>query len=300
MSTAHTVLLVGQLPLDIELFDGVATRAVPAADGLLHFQFTRAATVPAALARIRDGGVALVLLDLAQTEGGAADTIRRLRTDGGERPVVVLAADESMGAAAMRGGAQDYLPRNRLDADLLLRTLRHALELHGLRLALCDASLVDEATGLYNRRGFDAHAERAVQLAHRKRRGLLVAFADIDDLALINEEYGHADGDRAIRAAAQLLRSSFRATDIVARTDGDEFVALLLEAAPNAADAVVERLLSRLDDYNANRDHAWPISLSIGVAGTAGDEFATLEELLARARSALTAHQLERRVRAAS
>ena len=300
MSTTQTVLLVGQLPLDIGLFDGVAARAVPSADGPLYFQFTRAATVTAALARVRDGGIGLVLLDLALVEGDATETIRRLRAEAGERPVVALAADESMGAAAVRAGAQDYLQRDHLDAELLLRTLRHALELHGLRVALRDASLQDEATGLYNRRGFDAHAERAVQLAHRKRRGLLVAYADIDDLALINEEYGHAAGDRAIRAAAQLLRSSFRATDIVARTDGDEFVALLLEAAPNAADAVVERLLTRLDDYNAHRDHAWPISLCIGVAGTAGDDFATLEELLARAHSALTAQQHERRVRAAS
>ena len=72
-------------------------------------------------------------------------------------------------------------------------------------------TLEDELTGLYNRRGFLTLAERHLKLAVRRKIGLLLLFCDVDGLKVINDTYGHAAGDRAINAAGDLLRRSFRA-----------------------------------------------------------------------------------------
>src|SRR5438309_9189690 len=93
--------------------------------------------------------------------------------------------------------------------------LRHAIERNRLHTALLDLALVDDLTGLYNRRGFLTLATRDLRLAHRGNETLLVAFADLDDLKGVNDAAGHAVGDRALRDTAALLRQTFRDSDLV-------------------------------------------------------------------------------------
>jgi diguanylate cyclase (GGDEF)-like protein len=88
---------------------------------------------------------------------------------------------------------------------------------------LYDASLKDELTGLYDRRGFLTFAEEQIKLACSGRRELLVVFADVDNLKAINDRHGHSEGDRALKKAAQVFLAVFRDTDVVARLGGDEF-----------------------------------------------------------------------------
>src|SRR5207237_1195229 len=105
--------------------------------------------------------------------------------------------DERHGLEALRAGAQDVLLNSELDGARLARALRHAIERNRLHAALLDLALVDELTGLYNRRGFLTLATRDLRVARRGDETLLVVFADLDDLKRVNDTAGHAVGDRA-------------------------------------------------------------------------------------------------------
>ena len=113
--------------------------------------------------------------------------------------------------------------------------LRHERDLHAL-------ALVDDLTGLHNRRGFTLFADQEIARARRSGRLPTLLFADLDDLKGINDVYGHASGDAAIRLVAAAFKSILRETDIVARWSGDEFVALLSDGDPSAAEQIGDRL----------------------------------------------------------
>lgn len=113
--------------------------------------------------------------------------------------------------------------------------LRYEQDLHAL-------ALVDDLTGLQNRRAFSLFAEQELARARRHGRTPVVVFADLDQLKQINDQHGHAAGDAAIRLVANALRSIFRETDIVARWSGDEFVALLVDGSKEASQMIASRL----------------------------------------------------------
>jgi diguanylate cyclase (GGDEF)-like protein len=124
-------------------------------------------------------------------------------------------------------------------------------------------SLTDVLTGLRNRRGFFVHAEHTYKVGQRQHVQSAVIFADIDGLKHVNDELGHDVGDRLIRDAARVFRSSFRGTDVVARLAGDEFVAFTLD--DEQPDAVLERIRRNLDAFNLMEERPYQVSLSTGI-----------------------------------
>jgi diguanylate cyclase (GGDEF)-like protein/PAS domain S-box-containing protein len=144
-------------------------------------------------------------------------------------------------------------------------------------------TLVDELTGLYNRRGFFALAEQQCKLAARKGRSLFVVFADMDDLKRVNDTFGHTAGDQALFETAAVLRHTFRETDVVARIGGDEFAALVLESDPDTAPVVLRRLEANLQRTNAEGTLPFEISLSVGVASFDSEDANSIDELLSLA-----------------
>lgn len=145
-------------------------------------------------------------------------------------------------------------------------------------------SLIDDLTGLYNRRGFLALGEQQVKLTQRTGHGFTLVFADLDGMKKINDTYGHKAGDQALRTVAELLKKSFRESDIIARLGGDEFTILALEDydSPEAR-AVTARLLEKLEEYRKQKDHPFDLSLSIGVVQFNPESSCSLEELIAQA-----------------
>jgi diguanylate cyclase (GGDEF)-like protein len=91
--------------------------------------------------------------------------------------------------------------------------------------ALSRLSQTDALTGLLNRRGFEARLKDAVSAARATAKGGALLYVDLDNFKQVNDRHGHAQGDAALRAAAELLRRSVRAGDLVARLGGDEFAA---------------------------------------------------------------------------
>jgi diguanylate cyclase (GGDEF)-like protein len=107
---------------------------------------------------------------------------------------------------------------------------------------LRELALRDELTGLYNRRGFMTLAEHQLKAHYRKGRHMALFFADLDGLKRVNDTWGHAAGDDAIRTTAGLLNETFRAEDIVARLGGDEFVVLAPGCSVHDARGLADRL----------------------------------------------------------
>ena len=146
-----------------------------------------------------------------------------------------------------------------------------------------ELSLADELTGLRNRRGFFILAEPQLHLARRLGRPAALYFGDLDGLKRINDELGHAAGDRALADIATILRSTFRETDVIARLGGDEFVVLALESAGVDTDASLARLEENLDQYNRHTGQPFRLAMSVGVAHCTPDSTESLSDLVRRA-----------------
>ena len=140
-------------------------------------------------------------------------------------------------------------------------------------------SLTDELTGLYNRRGFFTLSEQLLKQARRQKTGILVVYVDVDHLKEINDKWGHREGDIALIHAADVLRGTFRESDIIARIGGDEFVVLAMETAKAGAEKLENRLQSILDTYNV-KNPRYELSLSTGVAYCAPECLYSVDELL--------------------
>jgi diguanylate cyclase (GGDEF)-like protein/PAS domain S-box-containing protein len=145
-------------------------------------------------------------------------------------------------------------------------------------------SLIDDLTGLYNRRGFLTLARQQLKMADRMHRGIFLLFADLDDLKDINDNYGHSEGDRALQAVAANLKDTFREPDILARIGGDEFVVLAIEGTSAAnAEVLNARFTNNLSNYNKKNRHPYPLSVSQGVVRHVPERLTSIEELMAQA-----------------
>ncbi len=147
-------------------------------------------------------------------------------------------------------------------------------------------AITDSLTGIYNRRGLFQVGDFEITRARRIGRPFSTLLLDIDHFKRVNDHYGHALGDQALRILAERCRMGSRNVDIVGRYGGEEFVLLLTETHLEAAYMVAERLRRSIMDTPFQTD-AGPlrVTISIGVAEASNDE--TLKELIQRADIAL-------------
>jgi diguanylate cyclase (GGDEF)-like protein/PAS domain S-box-containing protein len=162
--------------------------------------------------------------------------------------------------------------------------------------ALRSLTIIDDLTKLYNRRGFLTLAERHLKLAVRKKSGVFLLFADLDGLKVINDTFGHLEGDRALIDAADILRASFRSADIIARLGGDEFTVFPIEAAAESASLLINRLDEQVQRHNdANQSRGYRLALSVGIARFEPDSSWSIDQLLEHADKALYQQKRQRR-----
>ena len=242
-----------------------------------------------ALQRLSQGGVDAILLSLDLADSRGMVTFDRAYAFAPDVPIIVLTAepDEAAAVAAVQGGAQDYLVKSETTPHMLVRAVRHAIERHRLFSALRSLSLIDDLTGLYNRRGFSDLGEQYLKLARRSGRGVTMVYLDLDRFKTINDSLGHHVGDRALLKVADILRATFRRSDIIARLGGDEFGVLALEAADESAELLVQRLRERVVDFNRTSPEPYQLSVSIGMAHHDDDLRVRLDDMVAEADSAM-------------
>lgn len=123
----------------------------------------------------------------------------------------------------------------------------------------------DALTGLYNRRGFEALANFAIASANRRAEALTLGWLDLDHFKQINDRWGHAEGDKAIRAMADLLRANFRDTDLLVRHGGDEFAILFSDTDEGGAWIAMQHLQEVTAAWNLSAGHPWTLAFSWGV-----------------------------------
>lgn len=280
MSTEQIqVLLVEDNPGDVRLVRELLNED----GGGQDFELLHVSTVREAVEHLRDvPGIDAVLLDLSLPDESGLNTLRRVVDATSTAVVVVMTGggDEDLGLSALREGAQDYLVKGSVTGKSLRRALRFAI---GRQSKLQSLSHKDDLTGLNNRRGFLILAEQQVKLAKRQRTPSLLLFLDLDELKVINDTFGHAEGNRAIVEAADLLRGCFRQSDVLARFGGDEFAAFAL-SAEGADDVTVRaRITAALDLVNARPDRAYPLGFSMGILACAPGQDGSIEALLERA-----------------
>jgi diguanylate cyclase (GGDEF)-like protein/PAS domain S-box-containing protein len=144
-------------------------------------------------------------------------------------------------------------------------------------------SLVDDLTGLFNRRGFFTIAAEHFKMAERKRAKMFLVFMDLDNLKNINDTLGHHKGDQALIDIADILKTTFRSSDVKGRMGGDEFAVLLGVASHDGMEAAVSRLRKRIDTFNESEENPFHLSISMGVSLYDPAHPCTVDELIVRA-----------------
>ncbi len=130
-----------------------------------------------------------------------------------------------------------------------------------------------------------------MQMVKRMNFHAAVVYIDMDTMKIINDTYGHAEGDHALTLTATILRSSIRASDILARFGGDEFVALVLETLDLGAETMLARVEEHFNLINERKEYPYPITISYGIAHYDPAAPKSLEELMEIADRAMYEHK---------
>jgi len=278
-------LLVEDAAADVRLLqEAIRTGA---ANGAPEMRVAR--TMAEAEAILRAEAFDCVLMDLTLPDGTGVDNVRRIRAARRDQTVIVISGGqgEEIAMETLRHGAQDYLQKGDYTGQLVLRVIRRAIE-RNEQLSAVDRqreeqfrlATRDTLTGVSNRRLLKQLAEHTIALSARQGWRFAVAFLDLNGFKLVNDSWGHACGDNLLRKVGEILSTSVRDIDTVARVGGDEF--LLLMAPPlefEQARTIVRRIQSLIATIDRVDGHAITVSVSAGIAFYP-DHGRTLEDLM--------------------
>jgi two-component system, cell cycle response regulator len=244
--------------------------------------------VKEAASRINSEPFDVILLDLVLPDSEGLDTFETVFCLAPDTPIIVITAldDKEIALQAVREGAQDFRVKGDKDIQHLPRAIQYAIERHRMLQHVRHLSFIDDLTGLLNRRGFLALAHQHLKLAQRSHRELLLFFADLDGLKIINDTFGHQDGDLALQQVSAILQKTFRSSDVIARLGGDEFTVMAVDAVKADLEKINQRLQEHIQQLNASNQR-YQLSLSVGAAHFDPNRPLPLDELFVQADEAL-------------
>ena len=275
----------------------------------VQFNLTHVERLEKALQCLQQESFDVVLLDLSLPDSQGLDTFLSLEEIVPNLPIVLLTAlnDESLALEAIRQGAQDYLVKEQITINVLLRSINYAIErMHHVeklfqseerlqqinrelekRIKKCTFELkyqnqelkklfllatTDRITGIANRYRLEDFLEREWGDAIRNQGPLSIIMIDIDRFKLYNDTYGHPQGDRCLRQVAQTIDATIkRSKDLVARYGGEEFIVILPNIDIDGAAVVAENIRSQVKALNiahATSEISDRLTISLGVAST--------------------------------
>ncbi len=277
-------------PLSVMVVDADPALADAMRAGLSSegFRCQAAASVEAAISVIHAAPVDVIISDLIHTGPGALDLAREAKRIKPDAAVVIVVDDLESFAydTAVEHGVSDFILRPFSVRELSLR-IRHVVHQETMR----SVSVIDELTGLYNRRGFLTLASQQLKLSRREGRGIYMLYADVDGLKRINDTWGHGAGDITLTETAHLLRDIYRESDIVARIGGDEFVVVPIGSTGDNIGIIVNRLTDSLRARCAGGDLKYLRSLSVGVSFFDPAKPCSLEQFLHEAARRMYEHK---------
>jgi diguanylate cyclase (GGDEF)-like protein len=209
-------------------------------------------------------------------------------------PVMIMTghADDHSAESAIAAGAREFIKKPFSIDEFILRFDKMMRDHKGEETLLA-LSLTDELTGLYNRRRFFVLTEQYLKVAIRTRKRSLLLYIDMDDLKWINDQCGHNEGDQALIHLSQILKKTFRESDIIARIGGDEFV-VLLESDVENDELLITRLYENIKDCNAKGSQSYKLSISVGAAPFDPENPISIDELLSKADTLMYAQKRKR------
>jgi len=204
--------------------------------------------------------------------------IRRMQGEIGNVPIMAISGfgNKSRKIELFHLGVNDFISKPIVREELRQRVINHVTSYQGLRelraqqKSLHSLSMLDELTQLFNRHALREFAGKYFSESYRFNRPLSMAVVDIDHFKQVNERHGYEKGDSVLTALGAWLKRFVRDIDMVARWSGEEFVFLLANCDQEHAKALMERLLSRLEQFQPS---GIELTVSVGIATTnAGDE----------------------------
>ncbi len=224
-----------------------------------------------------------LITDIVMPEMDGIALTKEVSTRYQNLPILVMTAyaEEYSPGTAIRSGAREFIRKPFSVSEFLIR-FDQMMRDHQREEALVILSLTDELTNLSNRRRFFVLAEQCIKVAIRAKKQPLLLYIDMDDLKRINDRCGHSEGDQALRALGNILRKTFRDSDIIARIGGDEF-AVLLESPDHSEEILTTRLDENIRDYNVQLSQDYKLSVSVGAAYFDPEHPIQIDELLSQA-----------------
>lgn len=216
----------------------------------------------------------IYLIDHYLGAGSGLDLLSEAIKAGCQAPIIMVTgqSDRAIDQAALIAGATDYLVKDKLDGQLLERSIRYALEQNRLLKQIRELAVRDALTGLYNRRELYRVLDFEIAKSQRYGNSFSLAMMDIDHFKHINDRFGHRIGDEILQEVAEVLLVNTRSHDLLARFGGDEFIVVLRDTSTSQAWQGVDRIQKVLEDLSIEKInlHGDPekikVAISVGVA----------------------------------
>ena len=166
----------------------------------------------------------------------------------------------------------------KMNADIQMEYEKSLVALKENNIALDALAKSDGLTGILNRRGYMEAAERMLQANKQQEQSTVVAYIDMNNLKIVNDRYGHDEGDFSIQLISRLLREGF-ADGIVGRIGGDEFS--LISPCKESMEQLICEIYQMFTEFNQTSDKEYNITVSVGACIVGADEKTDLTEALA-------------------
>ena len=168
--------------------------------------------------------------------------------------------------------------------------------INGMETEIHDLSLRDELTGLYNRRGFYLLAQQSLRMAHRSNLPFSVLFIDLDDLKSTNDTLGHHEGSRFLVETGEILKATFRESDVIGRIGGDEFAVAAGQFSQAAMALAANRMKESTELRNLKAGQRIPLRFSVGYITSKEGQDESLDDLLVKADHAMYAQKRSKKI----
>ena len=246
----------------------------------------------------------LVLLDRILPDMDGSELCRWLKHNQDTRgiPIIMISARDTTTdkVQGLDSGADDYLSKPyedvelnaRVNAALRIKLLQDELrkkndELKEMLTQVETLSNADPLTGLLNRRRFDAILQPEFSKALRYKTPLSCMMIDVDHFKAVNDTHGHAIGDAVIKDVAGIIKWSIRDVDTACRWGGEEFIVLTPMTPQDKAELLAQRILKAVSEYSFAGANSVKLTVSIGIADTAGSGIDSVNKLIQAADIAL-------------